>query len=394
MTASILVVFILSSALLFWMFAGYPLALFLLSKICSRPVNQQPHFPQVSVVVCTYNEARVIERRLSNLLELDYPLDKLEILVVDSASKDGTVSFVNRFCIAHPDAPIRLIREDARRGKVSAINLGLACASGEVVILTDGPTVFAQDTIKLVMQNFADLSVGAVTGNFVKYDLEGEIASQETEWVVFNFRKFLRRLEAIVDSTTWLSGELTAFRRNLIPAIPSSVIIDDAYIAMAIREQGYRVVVDERAIYTEKRPARYAETVTIKKKSVVGSVQEMVRFRKMLFNLGYHWYGVLVLPAKLLHFYLNPFILLSMLISGLWLAWLYIGAVPLLTAIGGSLFLLLLLGLYRRGKMLRPLVAFGLMEWIIITGLLQYATGDYSAAWEQVKSTRDGPIRG
>jgi cellulose synthase/poly-beta-1,6-N-acetylglucosamine synthase-like glycosyltransferase len=380
-------IFIFSVWLFFWMFLGYPLALGLIQKIHPRPIIRGKDTPLITVIVCTYNESKTIERRLSNLIASDYPYEKMEIIVVDSNSPDGTGDIVQNL-IHNQDGMVHLIRETDRRGKVSAINLGLAAAKGEFVILTDGPTIFKPDTIRFVVENFADASVGAVTGNFVKYDLDGEIQSQETEWVVFNYRKILRRLEAMVDSTTWLSGELTAFRRSLIPNIPSSVIIDDAYIAMAIREQGYRVVVDERALYTEKRPAIYKETVTIKMKSVTGSIQEMVRFRKMLFNIKYKWYGILILPARLLHFYLNPLILLAILGSGGWMVVESFGFLPVFVIGGSMLVVLLILYLYKGGILLRPIKAFLLMEWIIILGIYKYLTGNYSATWKQVKSTR------
>jgi len=381
------VVFFLSSALFLWMFIGYPFVLWIISLWKNEPMRN-PITPFVTAIICTYNEARTIEKRLINLLDQIYPSDRIEIIVVDSNSPDGTADIVQKYIDQYPKRKIHLLKEESRRGKVSAINFGLSVANGNIIVLTDGPTIYNKDTIRLVVQNFADPSVGAATGNFVKYDLEGEIFSQETEWVVFNFRKNLRKLESIVDSTTWLSGELTCFRRKLVPSIPKSVIIDDVYIAMAVREQGFRVVVDERAVYTEKRPTIFKETIDIKRKSVIGSVQELVRFRKMLFSLKYRWYGLFILPARLLHFYLNPFILLAMAISFCWI-FIKLGGISLFLACVGLIALLIaLLGWLSHGKILRPLIAFLLMEWIIISGLYIYIRGDYSAAWKQVTTTR------
>jgi cellulose synthase/poly-beta-1,6-N-acetylglucosamine synthase-like glycosyltransferase len=378
-----------TSAILFgWMFLGYPLVLGLISRFGAREVARRPWTPAVSVIVCTYNEANTIARRIENLLASDYPSEQMEILIVDSNSPDGTAEVARSVIERNPGHRIHLVQEDARHGKVSAINLGLGAACGEIVILTDGPTIFWPDTIRLVVQNLADPAVGAATGEFVKYENEGVTAAQETEWVVFSYRKLLRRLESTVDSTTWLSGELSVFRRSLVPAIPASVIIDDAYLAMAVRAQGSRVVADERARYAEKRPAVYSETIKIKKKSVVGGVQEMVRFRRILFNPKYGLYGMLILPARLMHFYLNPFIFLLFVVSSLGLAIHYGGIVPVAVAVGAMLGAALVLRLYRRGALLRPILAFLLMEWIIVVGIAQYMTGHYGAAWEQVTTTR------
>jgi cellulose synthase/poly-beta-1,6-N-acetylglucosamine synthase-like glycosyltransferase len=181
---------------------------------------------------------------------------------------------------------------------------------------------------------------------------------------------------------------LTAFRKSIIPKIAPDVIIDDAHLAFEIRRQGYRVVIDEEARYAEKRPTTYAETVTIKIKSVTGSVKEMVRFRKLLFNPRYKSYGLFILPARLLHFYLNPFILFILMVSSVALAWSYLGLIPVLAAFGAGLVLLAALRLYRRGKYLKPIIAFFLMEWIILAGLYRFVTGNYSATWKQVATTR------
>ncbi len=228
-----------------------------------------------------------------------------------------------------------------------------------------------------------------MSGNFVKADPENANYQQDTEWVVFNYRKWLRRLELQVDSTTWLSGELTAFRKSIIPTISPDVIIDDAHIAFRIREAGYRVVIDEEARYAEKRPTTYAETFTIKRKSVTGSVNQMVRFRRLLFNPKFKNYGLFILPARLLHFYLNPFVFLLMIGSGIGLVLLYLGPSSLLVASGAGLLLLGFLKFYRRSKYLKPIIAFFLMEWIILVGLFKFATGNYSATWKQVTTTRN-----
>lgn len=381
-------VFVLSGLTFLWMFLGYPLTLWCLDKIKPRRHRQGSIAPLVSVIICTYNEAKTIERRIKNLFDADYLKENLEIIVADSNSPDGTQDIVRSLIEKYPDHAIRLVTEDQRRGKVSAINLGLAVAKGEIIMLTDSPALFWPDTIRLVVRNFADPAVGAVSGNFVKADPESANYQQDTEWVVFNYRKWLRRLESQIDSTTWLSGELTAFRKSIIPTIAPDVIIDDAHLAFKIREAGYRVVIDEEARYAEKRPTTYAETFTIKIKSVTGSVKEMIRFRKLLFNPKFQNYGLFILPARLFHFYLNPFIFLLLAISGIGLVWAYFGLIPVFVLIGTGLLLLGMIGLYRRGKYLKPIVAFFLMEWIIIVGLYKYISGNYSATWKQVTTTR------
>lgn len=380
--AALLLVFI-------WMYIGYPFALWIISKLKDRTTTPDQAFRPVSVIVCTYNEKTTIQRRINNLLESDFPKENLEIIIVDSNSTDGTAELVDQ--IITPlidDYDIKLIREEARRGKVSAINIGLQIAKNDIIVLTDSPTVFWPDTLKYVVQNYADPQVGAVTGNFVRQQVDGNTTAQNTEWIVFNYRKILRMLESAVDSTTWLSGELTSFRKSIIPKLPTSVIVDDAHIAMSIRQKGFRVVVDQRAKYAEKRPTIYSETVTNKIKAIAPGIREMVRFRKILLNPHYGIYGLLILPARVMHFYLNPFILIGLVISGIILVINYLEIKAVLVGIVLIVVLLLLASQYKKGQLIRLLIAFILMQYIIIAGLFQYIRGNYSATWKQTSSTR------
>jgi cellulose synthase/poly-beta-1,6-N-acetylglucosamine synthase-like glycosyltransferase len=384
----VLAIFFLSSVALIWAFAGYPLALLLLAKLRPNPIARRPQFPKVTVLVCTYNEAQLIERRLNNLLESDYPLDKLEILVVDSASPDGTADLVDRYCVAHSGAPVRLIREDARRGKVSAINLGISQAQGEIIVLTDAPTIYWPDTMRLVMENFRDPRVGAVTGKWVDYPGGVETPAQKSRQPVIGFRTLLRQLESAVDSTYAVTGELLAFRKSLLSAIPSKFGMDDLYIAIHVRSQGYRVIADSRAVYTEKSPETYSDLITQKKKESAGCTQIVIHFRKMIWNYQYGLYGLVILPTKIMHSPLNPIIFGLNLLSGGMLFVVRLGLQTSLIVASALLILGVVLRFYRGGILVRPLVAFVLSEWILLKGLVMYMRGQYSGLWEQPASTR------
>jgi cellulose synthase/poly-beta-1,6-N-acetylglucosamine synthase-like glycosyltransferase len=385
----VLALFVFSSAVLVWAFAGYPLILYLLGKLRPNPVSRHPYFPQVTVLISSYQEAKVIQRRLDNLLESDYALENLEILVVDSASPDGTADLVEEYCRTHPHAPIRLIREDARRGKVSAINLGLAQAQGEIVVLTDAPALFWTDTLRLIVENFYDPQVGAATGKWIHYPYDTETPAQKSRRSVVGFRTLLRHLESQVDSTYAVTGELLAFRKRLIPSIPSEIGQDDLYIALTVRQQGYRVIADPRAAYTEKSARTYSDLIAQKKKESAGCTQLVIRFRRMIFDHRYGLYGLLILPTKIIHSPLNPLFLGLALMSG---AILVIGWLGILTSLFLALGLALcggLLWLYHRGRLFNALTGFLLSEWILFRGLVMYLRGEYSGVWETVSSTRD-----
>jgi len=151
--------------------------------IRARPKEKDYSYqPFVSIVVPTYNEEKVIRNRIENLVELDYPKDNYEIIIVDSGSTDKTTEIVNEIIKKHnPLEPtLRLIEEEARRGKASAINLGKKHAKGEIVLVTDANSIFDKNVLKEMMPHFKDPNVGAVGGRYCVANPENQLAASES----------------------------------------------------------------------------------------------------------------------------------------------------------------------------------------------------------------------
>ena len=293
-----------SAVLLAWPTVGYPLTLRALSRKrrrrSPRGVSPWPQtLPSISVIVPTFNEAPVIERRLTNIAESDYPADRVSIVVVDSASEDDTVDRVRRWSSRHPAVDVTVLEEQQRNGKAAALNVGLAIAGGDLIVMTDAPTTFDRDALRLIVQPFENPMVGAATGYFT---ITGEGRIADTEASFWRMRNALRTLEAAVDSTPFVNGELCCFRRGLVREVAVDSLADDMNVALQIRRAGYRVVVHNAAKLSEPRSNRAGELLTTKSRRAAGGIQELVRARDMLFKRRYGAFGWLILPSAWLYY--------------------------------------------------------------------------------------------
>ena len=352
-----------------WMYVWYPVTLMLISKIKKVRIIKEPINPKVSVLVCTHNEASVIDRRIRNILEQNYPREKMEIIVVDSSTDATTDKIKGKW-----RNDVLLIEEEKRRGKASAINLGLEKASGDIIILSDAPTLFYKDTVKNIVKNFADSRVGGVTG---KYEPVGG------EKLFWKFKNRLRYLEGQVDSTTWLSGELCAFRKSLIEKVDEDSVADDVNVAMKIRKNRYKAIYDASAQFTEKVPATYRDFLIQKTRRAIGGIQETVRFKGMIFNPRFGLFGMLIMPTRFLFTVLNPFIFLSSLVVLTYLL------VQINLYLILSFFVLFAFTILSRGGVLgKALLTFLMTEIVQLKSLTIYIFRDFSATWEQAETTR------
>jgi len=379
--------FFVSFFLLAWVFGIYPLVLMFIRTVRGGArIQKATYFPPVTVMVPTYQEANVVERRIQNIFESDYPHDKLEVLIVDSASTDGTAEVVKRFIRQYPDKPVRVIEEDVRRGKVAAINAGLQVAQREIIIVTDGPTLYEPDTIRHVTSNFADPRVGAVTGRFGFPKRDTEV--NHAEGMAWDFKNVLRQLEGDVDSTSFVSGELCAFRKSLISDL-GQVSADDSYVAYRTRQLGYRVVAEPKATYYEKKPASFSELQMQKTKSATVGMIESWRFRHMLLRPRYGLFGLLIFPTKLLFSPLSPFLLILSVLTGI--AWLgrEVGFIMLASMAGFILLGSLLIQIVTGKNIFKAGLIFLFNEWIILRSFFKWVSGNFDVRWEKAASIRD-----
>jgi cellulose synthase/poly-beta-1,6-N-acetylglucosamine synthase-like glycosyltransferase len=237
---------------------GFPLTYYYyLKKRLSKPwnVKRDPDYkPRVSIIVPTYNEAELIESKLDDLARQDYPRELLEIIVVDSASTDGTPERVEEWARRNPGLDLKLIRESVRRGKAFALNNVLSHASGEVVVVTDVDAKWSPtDTLSNAISWLGDPSVGAVT--CLKLPANGGLAGVEEGYR--EYYNVMRLAESKAHSTPVFHGELAAFRKKLLEELggfPTNLGADDSHMATRIALMGYRSIAVDNAWCIESVP--------------------------------------------------------------------------------------------------------------------------------------------
>jgi cellulose synthase/poly-beta-1,6-N-acetylglucosamine synthase-like glycosyltransferase len=299
-------VFWISVAALVYAYAGYPLLLWLMSRWRVREVKTAPYEPFVSVVITAYNEERDLRAKLENTLALDYPADKLEILVASDCSADATDDIAREF------APlgVRLHRQLKREGKTAAQNAAVERVKGEIVLFSDATTLYRPDVLRVMTPNFADESVGCVAGKLIYVD-PGDTSVGSGAKSYWSYETFLKTHESRVCSLIGASGCLYAVRRSAyVPLYPEAC--SDFIIATKMVEQNLRAVYEPQAICTEETNQRADKELRMRVRVITQTFTDLWRHRQMMNPLRSGFYAVQLLSHKVLR-YLVPFFLLLIL---------------------------------------------------------------------------------
>ena len=232
-----------SAALFVYTYFGYPGWLWLRSRRQLKLVSRSPYSPFVSIVMVVRNEEKLLERKLENLLTLEYPAELTELLVISDGSTDGTESILREYA---SNPRVSVVLNQLSRGKAANLNDALELAHGEIVVFTDARQEIEVGALRLLLENFADAQVGCVSGELMLGDpTTGEtIEGLGNYWRV---EKRIRELESASGSVVGATGAFYAIRRSLLLPLPAETILDDVYLPMQVARQGLRVVLDSRA---------------------------------------------------------------------------------------------------------------------------------------------------
>jgi poly-beta-1,6-N-acetyl-D-glucosamine synthase len=231
-------------ALLAYTYVGYPLLIGLLARVLPWHPRPVPAWePTVSICVAAYNCEAHIAAKLDSLLALDYPADKMEILIYSDASTDGTDEIVAAW--AAKDPRVRLLRGETRMGKPTALNRMREQVTGEVLVITDSRQPVDRAALRALVSLLGAPEVGCVTGNLV---LEGSAGSG----VYWRYENWIRKQESRFGSVTGMTGPLSALRRSDLGPLPANLILDDVWIPMQLRLRRARVLLAEDAIARDK----------------------------------------------------------------------------------------------------------------------------------------------
>lgn len=214
-----------------------------------RRVERIPetNLPGVTFVVPAYNEAKCLSTKLANLRALNYPREKLQVVIVSDGSTDAT----NDILRGVRDTFIETVILPERSGKAHALNCAVAQARHDLLIFSDASTIFETSTIRKLVRHFGDPRVGAACGALRFRSTE---ESQQTEGVYWKYESALRLMESRLGASLNASGAVYALRRNAYNPLPRGTVLDDLLVPMNARRSGYRVIYDPEAIATDDAP--------------------------------------------------------------------------------------------------------------------------------------------
>ena len=378
--------FICSTAVLVYVYFGYPLLISVLSRLSRPHTRDESYRPSVCILVAAYEEAAVIRQKMDNFRQIQYPEDLLRIVVVSDGSTDGTDDIVREFS----DPRITLLRQEPRAGKSSALAMGLEQIFDDVVVLTDANTMFDPQAVTHLVTNLADPSVGVVTGEVRLVD--DKPGYTESEGAYYKYEMHLQACESRFWSVMGVDGALYATRRELIEAPDPATILDDFTISMEIAKRGHRIVFEPRALAYEDAPPHMDDEFKRKTRTAAGAFQSL-----------HQGWGVprhnarLILPYvshKLLRWLSPCFMLLSLVsnialvatadgtgqLPNIWITLLASQSAFYLAAAAG-----LLLPVMRSLKFVSVPMYLVLMNAAMANGLLRFLRGQSSVRWNRTK---------
>ena len=367
-------------AVLGFTYAGYPLLLALVASLYRRKVRRAPVDATVTVVVVAHDEQDCIRQKVDNLLSLDFPSSRLEVLVASDGSTDATVA---RAAGCGSDA-VTVIAFPERRGKAAVLNDVVQRARGDIVVFADARQRFDTAALRALLEPFADPRVGAVGGELVLVDTNAhgsEVAHGVSAY--WRYEKFIRRLESRIDSTVGVSGAIYALRRDLFRPIPPDTILDDVLIPMQAVAQGYRVLFEPAARAYDRTSPTAAVEFRRKVRTLAGNFQLFARAPWLLVP----WRNRVWLQTVAHKFcrLLGPFALAALFLTSAMLVhdpmYAALFAAQVLFYAGAAL------GLHFRDRPRKPALlnlpyTFCLLNWATVVGLFRWVVGRQSVMWQ------------
>ena len=370
-----------SLLLLAYVYAGYPLAAALRARLWPKPRLRAPIEPSISIVIMAHNEAERIGPRIENLLALDYPRDRIEIVIGSDGSTDDTVERA----LQYADRGVTVLAFNQHRGKPATINAVIPGVRGEIVVFADARQRFEPQTVRELVANFADPSVGGASGELVLAAHDGTAAAGHGTAFYWRYEKFIRSTEGRADSTIGATGAIYAIRRDLFEPIPDDTLLDDVLIPLRIVRRGYRVVFEPNARAYDRASSTARQEFVRKTRTIAGMFQLIAREGWLLNPLRNRlWFETI--SHKVLRVAL-PALHALVLVSNVLLA--DAGFYGLMLALQAMFYCAAAVGLTQRDARRRSLVftapsAMCLLLWATVVGFFRFITNRQQVTWERV----------
>jgi len=284
--------FTLSACMLTYFF--YPLSIWIIGHLFPAKTVKKDILPEISILIAAYNEAKNIDRKILNTLSLDYPKDKVEILVGSDGSSDDTCKIVER----HAATGVRLFKFQSNRGKTAVQNDLVSASTGEILVFTDAASLLPPEAIRKIVRKFADAEIGCVAGKmrFVDTDQNLTTRSQGLYW---QYEVKLRQWESKLGRLIGVDGPLYAVRRECYEPLEDH-IISDLMTPLIVLAKGKKVVIDPDAMVDEDPTTKTHQEYTTRRRITLRGLAGLYSFKYMLNPLKYPFLSLQLFLHKIL----------------------------------------------------------------------------------------------
>lgn len=301
-------------AVLVYVYAGYLLLLWVLSRFSHKRSPEPGYTPALSMLIAAYNEEAGIQKKLEQTLALEYPRDKIEILVLSDGSTDRTDAIVEAFA----DPRVRLLHFTGRKGKTNAQNEGVKYARGEILIFSDATTIYHPKALLYLASNYADHGVGAASGRYQYFDAQGGSPTGMGTIAFWNYENFIKMMQSKIRTISGCCGCIYSVRRNAYTTLAPDVISDLVQPLHVIR-QGYRVVFEDRALAYEETTKSTSEEFSMRVRVVTRGMRGLLSVPSLLNPFRSGWVAWQLWSHKVLRWMVALF--LPLLLASNLLLW-------------------------------------------------------------------------
>ena len=306
--------FWLCLAIVVYTYVGYGLILYLLVFIKRLAIKAKPLaditddcLPEVTLMVCAYNEEDIISEKISNTHSLDYPADRLHLVWVTDGSTDNTNSILSTY----PD--VKIVFSPERRGKSAALKHGIKEVSTEIVMMTDANTMLNPEAVREIVRLMQDPKVGCVSGEKKVMAKSDSDEAAQGEGLYWKYESTLKRLDSELYSAMGAAGELCVIRRQLMTDIPDDTLLDDFVISMEIVRMGYKIAYTSKAFAMEYGSADLHEESKRKRRIAAGGLQSSWRLRSLMNPLRHPVVAFQFVSHRVLRWTITPVCLFALI---------------------------------------------------------------------------------
>lgn len=380
------IIFWLMVAALVYTYIGYPLLVYLVSRVLPKKVFKDDFESSVTVLITAYNEEKAIRQKIENTLNIEYPKDKLEILVASDDSSDRTHQIVKEFA----DRGVRLFHQAGRKGKTYTQNKAVEKATGEIILFSDATTDYEPNVLREMLPNFADEKIGCVAGKLIYVDRSDSDVGKGAK-SYWSYETFIKESESRACSLIGASGCLYAVRKSAYQPMYAEAC-SDFLICTIIYRQGLRSVYEPQAICIEETNQRTDKEMKMRVRVISQTFTDLWRNRGMLNPFKSGFYAIELISHKLFR-YSVPVFLFLIFITSLILAFsnIFFAVILILqvTFYAVALFAWLLEKAGLRAGILAIPLYFVLTNFASLIGFYKFLSGERYAAWEPIRETEN-----